>query len=55
MLKDTKNRHEHQIVIDSIVDVMKKFTDALIVDETRILTLKNLHHLQTAIHGRSKN
>jgi len=55
LLKDTKNRHEHQIVVDSIVGVMKKFTDELIVDETEILTLKNLHHLQTAIHGMDKN
>lgn len=55
LLKDTKNSHEHRIVIDSIVDVMKKFTDELIVDETKILTLKNLHHLQTRIHGKDKN
>ncbi len=55
LLKDTKNRYEHQIVIDSIVDTMKKLTDELIVDETKILTLKNLHHLQTKIHGKSKN
>jgi len=55
LLKDTKNRHEHQIVVDSIIDVMKKFTSELIVDETKILTLKNLHHLQTRIHGRNKN
>ncbi|MBX4264822.1 isochorismate synthase [Clostridium estertheticum] len=55
LLKDIKNRHEHQIVINSIVNVMKKFTDELIVDETKILTLKNLHHLQTAVHGKDKN
>jgi menaquinone-specific isochorismate synthase len=55
LLKDTKNRYEHQIVIDSIVDAMKKFTDELIIDETKILTLKNLHHLQTRIHGKNKN
>jgi len=54
LLKDTKNRNEHQIVIDSIVDVMKKFTEELIVDETKILTLKNLHHIQTRIHGNDK-
>lgn len=55
LLKDTKNRYEHEIVIDSIVDKMKKFTDKLIVDETKILTLKNLHHLQTKIHGKNQN
>jgi len=55
LLNDTKNRHEHQIVVDSIVNVMKKFTQELIVDETKILTLKNLHHLQTRIHGKDRN
>ncbi|MGV8980627.1 isochorismate synthase [Clostridium sp.] len=55
LLMDTKNRYEHQIVIDSIVDVMKKFTEKLIVEKTKILTLKNLHHIQTRIHGTDKN
>lgn len=55
LLTDPKNRHEHQIVINSIVDDMKKFTNELVIDETRILTLKNLHHLQTRIHGKNKN
>jgi len=55
LLKDIKNSYEHQIVVDSIVDVMKKFTEELIVDETKILTLKNLHHLQTRIYGKDKN
>ncbi|EHJ01056.1 isochorismate synthase [Clostridium sp. DL-VIII] len=55
LLKDNKNCYEHQIVIDSITDIMKKFTDELIVDETKILTLKNLHHLQTRILGKSKD
>ncbi|MDF2503596.1 MAG: menF [Clostridium sp.] len=51
LLIDTKNRHEHQIVIDSIANLMRDFTDELVVDETKILTLKNLYHLQTCIHG----
>jgi menaquinone-specific isochorismate synthase len=55
LLKDNKNCYEHQIVIDSIMDTMKKFTDELTVDETKILTLKNLHHLQTRIFGKSKD
>lgn len=53
LLRDTKNRHEHQIVIDSIVNSMRNFTDELIVDETKILELKNLYHLQTCIHGKN--
>ncbi|WML34051.1 isochorismate synthase [Clostridium sp. OS1-26] len=55
LLGDAKNRYEHQIVIDSIVDVMKKFISEVIVDETRILTLKNLHHLHSGIHVKDKN
>lgn len=55
LLNDAKNRHEHQIVIDSIVEVMKKYTSEVVVDETTILTLKNIHHLQARIHGKDKN
>mgnify|MGYP003365622940 CR=1 FL=1 len=53
LLIDAKNRHEHQIVIDSIVNSMRNFTDELVVDETKILELKNLYHLQTCIHGKN--
>lgn len=55
LLDDAKNRHEHQIVIDSIVDVMKKFTSEVIVGETTILTLKNLHHLHSGIHVKDRS
>lgn len=55
LLDDAKNRHEHQIVIDSIVDVMKKFTSDVTVDKTTTLTLKNIHHLQASIHAKDKN
>lgn len=55
LLTDDKNRHEHQIVIDSIVNVMKKFTCEVMIDEITILTLKNLHHLHTCIHAKDKN
>ena len=55
LLDDPKNRHEHQIVIDSIVNGIKKFTSEITVDKTTILTLKNLHHLQTPIYAKDKN
>ena len=55
LLTDVKNRYEHQIVIDSIVEIMKKFTYDLIVDETTILALKRLLHLQTRIHAKDEN
>ena len=51
LLNDQKNRYEHQIVLDKIADVMKQFINEVIIDETKILTLKNLHHLQTRIYG----
>ena len=54
LLNDAKNRYEHQIVIDTITDVIKKCTGEVMVDETSILTLRNLHHLQTPIHAKDK-
>ncbi len=55
LLNDSKNRYEHQIVIDSIVNIVKKFTSKIRVDKTTILTLKNLHHLYTPIYAKDKN
>ncbi|KUO59871.1 MAG: isochorismate synthase [Gracilibacter sp. BRH_c7a] len=52
LLNDSKNRYEHQIVLDKIANVMKKFSCEVTVDETKILTLKNLHHLKTRIRSR---
>jgi len=46
---DRKNCYEHQIVVDFIVSAMKKFSSEVTVGETKILTLKNLHHLQTKV------
>ena len=55
LLNDRKNRCEHQIVLDKIMDVMKQFIKEVIVDETKILTLKNIHHLQTRIYGKGNS
>lgn len=55
LLSDNKNCYEHQIVIDSIVDVINKFADEVVVDETKIISLINLYHLQTRIHAKSKS
>ncbi len=49
LLEDCKNRYEHQVVIDAIANVMKNYCHQVIVDETKILALKNLYHLQTRI------
>lgn len=53
LLNDPKNRHEHQVVLDYITSVMKRFSDEVIVGETTTLTLKNLHHLKTCIKAKS--
>lgn len=55
LLSDNKNRYEHKVVIDSIVGVINKFADEVVVDETKIMSLKNLHHLQTCIHAKNKS
>ncbi|TEB05318.1 Salicylate biosynthesis isochorismate synthase [Pelotomaculum schinkii] len=55
LLNDRKNRYEHQIVIDKIADVMKQYIRDVIIDEIKILTLKNLHHLQTRIYGKDNS
>lgn len=54
LLHDEKNRHEHQVVIDTITNVMKKFTPAVRVAETSILTLPNVYHLQTPIYAKDQ-
>ncbi|NJD04021.1 MAG: isochorismate synthase [Ruminiclostridium sp.] len=55
LLADAKNHNEHKIVIDSIFEVMRKYTHDLVVDETTILTLKRLLHLKTRIHAKDEN
>jgi len=49
LLNDRKNRYEHQIVLDTIANIMRKFSNEVTVGETKILTLNNLHHLQTRV------
>jgi menaquinone-specific isochorismate synthase len=53
LLNDPKNRHEHQIVLDCIANVMNSYSDDVSVGETGILTLKNLHHLKTCIKAKN--
>ncbi|MGI6712227.1 MAG: isochorismate synthase [Bacillota bacterium] len=49
LLNDAKNRHEHQIVVDCIAHIMKKYGDEVIIGETTTMKLKNLYHLQSRI------
>jgi len=54
LLNDPKNRHEHQVVLDYIAEVMNAFSDEVAIGETTTLTLKNLHHLKTCIKAEAK-
>jgi menaquinone-specific isochorismate synthase len=49
LMDDRKNREEHQIVLDTILAKMKKYGSEAAAGETTILSLKNLHHLQTRL------
>ncbi|MEL1133692.1 isochorismate synthase [Desulfitobacterium sp. THU1] len=55
LLKDPKNRHEHQIVLDSIAKVMRTYSDEVMIGETTTLELKNLYHLKTLIKAKTKD
>lgn len=52
LLNDSKNCYEHQIVLSQIVNTMKEFADEVEIGKTSIMTLKNLHHIQTPIYAR---
>lgn len=49
MLSDEKIRHEHQLVIDGIVQSLENY-GSVDVGSTRVLTLSKLSHLMTPIH-----
>ncbi|MDR0250899.1 MAG: isochorismate synthase [Burkholderiales bacterium] len=53
-LHDTKNLHEHQIVLDAIAGIMREYGKDVTIGETSVLTLKNLHHLITPIRSNAE-
>ena len=53
LLRDPKERHEHQLVIDDIESVLKKMGGAQIA-QTGVVFLPTLIHLKTAITGELK-
>ena len=53
LLHDAKNRFEHQIVVDAIAGKLETYLGSVQVGPTKILTLRNLHHLQTRIYGKN--
>lgn len=52
LINDKKNLNEHKIVVNSIVNDIKKHTDDIKVENHNILTLNNLHHLYTPIYAK---
>ncbi|MCH8539746.1 MAG: isochorismate synthase [Opitutales bacterium] len=55
LLESVKDRHEHQLVIDTILKRFK--TLGLMVKPLpapRLLTLPNVHHLRTPVHGEGR-
>lgn len=48
-----KERHEHQLVLDSIVDEFRQLCDAVEIEgATRVLKLAQLQHLYNRVNGR---
>jgi menaquinone-specific isochorismate synthase len=56
LLKDTKNREEHDFVVKMICDAMKTFTEELTFpSQPQILKVKDVQHLYTPISGLAKS
>lgn len=55
LLDDAKNRKEHQIVIDAIVQSMKLYCESVHVDPTGLLALRHVFHIKTDIRGQEKD
>ena len=52
LLASPKERHEHQLVVDAVADVLRPVTSSLEVPDTpSIMTLRNVNHLGTPISG----
>lgn len=49
LLKDPKNRHEHQIVVQKIKEKMLKKSTDVSIGETSTMALKNIYHLRTLL------
>jgi menaquinone-specific isochorismate synthase len=56
LLKDTKNREEHEFVVKMICEAMESFTAELTFpSKPEILKVKDVQHLYTPISGLAKN
>ncbi len=52
LLDDPKERLEHQLVVEFLVDKLAKFCSQVEISETKIKHLKHLIHLHTLVGGR---
>lgn len=56
LLSSVKNRHEHQLVVDTIKgNLLSSVTDLDIPGDPGLLRLKNIQHLLTPINGRLRD
>lgn len=51
LLESEKDRFEHQLVVDFLVDKLTKFCSEIHVGDTKIKHLKHLIHLHTLVNG----
>ncbi len=51
LLRDPKNCHEHQVVVERIAATLRPLAAELAVGAMDVLTLSNIQHLHTPIHG----
>jgi menaquinone-specific isochorismate synthase len=52
LLDSTKDRVEHQIVLDELRARLEPLTSVLDIGQTDVMTLRNIHHLRTIIQGK---
>lgn len=56
LLMDEKNRHEHQLVVSMIADVIHQFCQDVVIPEVpSIMKMRDIQHLYTPVKGRIKN
>lgn len=54
LLNSTKDRHEHQLVVDAMAVNLAEKVDDLHIGEMGVMTLSNIQHLHTPIWGKRK-
>lgn len=55
LLNSTKDRHEHQLVVDKIRERLEPIVDSLDIQPVQVYTLSNIQHLHTPIKATLKS